>query len=123
MAKVSFIGVSAFRPIQRSSVTGAWLKKRTEFYSNFMPRSAAIRVARRWSVNPGSKHYDSGLRDGLQTLDEYIKQMMKVRHVDRKKAIDLIWDNIRKDYVNRGRDVSSAGELLHWWLTDNLESP
>ena len=123
MPRYSFVGVSSFRPIQRSSVTGAWLKRRVEKYSFFMPHSAAVRVARRWSITPGSKHYDSGLREGLATLDEYIKKMMTVKHVNRKKAIDMVWDNIRSDYVARGRDVTSSGELLHWWLTDNLESP
>jgi len=123
MPKYSFVGVSPFRPVQRASITGAWKKRRTEFYSNFMPHSAAIRVARRWTMSPGSKHYDSGLRDGLETLDEYIKKVMQVRHVSRKVAIDVVWENIRRDFVSRGRDITSSGELLHWWLTDNLESP
>jgi len=123
MPRYSFIGVSAFRPIQRHSVTGAWLKKRTAFYSNYMPRSAAIRVARSWSMSPGSKHYDVGLIEGLKTLDEYIKKLMQVRHVPRRRAIEAVWENIRQDFVSRGRDITVAGELLHWWLTDNLESP
>ena len=123
MPKYSFVGVSPFRPLQRSSITGAWLKRRTEFYSGFMPHSAAVRVARRWSLSPGARHYDAGLREGLQTLDEYIRKVMEVRHVPRRKAIDIVWENIRQDYVARGRDVTASGELLHWWLTDNLESP
>ena len=123
MPKFSFVGVSAFRPLQRSSITGAWLKKRTVFFAKYMPHAAALRVARRWSIHPGSKHYDSGLRDGLETLDEYIGQMMKVRKVSRSVAINLVWENIRQDYLKRGRDINTSGELLHWWLTDNLESP
>lgn len=117
--KIDFAGVEPFEELQKVSVAGAWQEKRTDYFGNYMPEKAARRVARRWTITPGTAHYNSNIMDGLADLDEYIKIAMEERGISRDEAIGFVWNNLRKDYIERGRRIESSQDLLHWWLSDN----
>ena len=121
--KIDFAGVPPFQEIQRASVAGAWQKRRTERFGNYMPREAALRLARRWNITPGSARYNSGLMDGLDELDVYIKEAMGIRKISRDEAIEFVWNNLRESYIEQNRRIESSQDLLHWWLSDWLVSP
>ena len=117
---IDFTGVEAFEPPKRKSLTGSWLKKRTEFFANYFPLKAARRMAARYTITPGSKWYSVGIMDGLRALDEWITIQMKLRpRISRKEAVSLVWENLIEAYRARGKIMETSNDVLHQWIGDN----
>jgi len=107
---------------------GPGYKRRVAFYSNYLPIMVARRLARRFSITPGSKGYQSKLMVFLKgekgKKGEWEKALafrMEHEKESRKKAKVGLWTQWYKRYLARSYEgIYDQKDFLHDWLTDVL---
>ena len=123
MAKYSFKGVRPFPERQRPSITGAWFKRRVEFFVPYVPnRGWAERLAGQFSLVRGSRNYQPGLFKSLKRVDADVVHIMETNKVTRRVALGVYWLELKKRYelMKAGVPLESDVEFMHNWLGDAL---
>jgi len=129
MAKINFGSVAKPGSVYYRGLGGPGYKRRVAFYRNYLPMAVARRLARRFTITPGSAGYKGSLIDKLKVeWNEHIVKRMRFEKETREQAIRGVWEKYYK--IFHLSNISATGEVeysqkqfMHDWLGDVLESP
>ena len=138
MAKrISFVGIKSYYAEEpRASVTGAWFKKRVEYFYKRLPnRKWAELFAGKFTISFVSErergrlkemgissNYKPGLIKTMKKIDKEVNHIMEINHVGRRVALKVYWDEVWKRYQLQSAGVPLEQEMdfMHAWLGDAL---